>query len=124
MSPFKLEFDLLFASLPFVLDVELGTSGHVNPFSSHLDLESLTCLESVGQPAQLRYELGRRVDFLDVPVLLFAHPFSSQAKVPVIPLEDTSARLVAPAKKFVPLKRAQRAPRADVSEKTSPPGSE
>src|SRR5918997_4636483 len=76
VNPFKLELDLLFVPLSFVLDVELGTSGHVDPFSGHLNLESLTLLQGVGQPAQLRYELGRGVDLLDVPVVLFAHRFS------------------------------------------------
>jgi hypothetical protein len=51
VGPFELKFDLLFFSLSFVLDVELGTSGHVNPFSGHLNLESLTRLQGVGQPA-------------------------------------------------------------------------
>src|SRR3712207_4407179 len=76
VGPSELEFDLLFVPLPFVLDVELGTSGHVDPFSGHLDLEPLTLLKAVGQPAQLRYELGRGVDLLDVPILLLAHRFS------------------------------------------------
>src|SRR5215216_6785424 len=76
VGPFKLEFDLLLVPLSFVLDVKLGTSGHVDPFSGHLYLESLARFEGVGQPAQLRYELGRGVDPLDVPVLLFAHRFS------------------------------------------------
>src|SRR5215203_6908460 len=76
VGPFKLEFDLLFVPLSFVLDVELGASGHVDPFSGHLDLESLTRFEGVGQPAQLRYKLGRRVDLLNIPIPLFAHWFS------------------------------------------------
>src|SRR5215216_2521303 len=76
VGPFKLEFDLLFVAVSFVLNVELGTSGHVDPFSGHLYLESLTRLEGVCQPAQLRYELGRGVNLLDVPVLLFAHRVS------------------------------------------------
>jgi hypothetical protein len=81
VGPFKLEFDLLFVPLSFVLDVELGTSGHVDPFSGHLNLESLTRLEGIGQPAQLRYELGGGVDPLDVPVVLFAHRFSLGSKI-------------------------------------------
>jgi hypothetical protein len=32
-----LEFDLLIVPLPFVLDVELGASGHVDPVSGHLN---------------------------------------------------------------------------------------
>src|SRR5918999_331170 len=70
VRPFKLELDLLFVALSFVLDVELGTSGHVDPLSSNLNLEPLTSLQGVGQPAQFRYELGRGVDPLHVPVLL------------------------------------------------------
>src|SRR5215210_228208 len=86
VGPLELEFDLLLAPLPFVLDVELGTSGHVDPFSGHLDLEPLARLEGVGQPAQLRYELGGGVDPLDIPVQLFAHqfsPFRQTANLPV-----------------------------------------
>src|SRR5215210_4653312 len=73
VGPFKLEFDLLFVALSFVLDVELGAGGHVDSLSGHLNLEPLARLQGVGKPAQLRYELGRRVGPLDVPVLLFAH---------------------------------------------------
>src|SRR3712207_488039 len=75
VCPFKLELQFLFVPLSFVLDVELCPGGHVDPLSGHLDLEPLTLLEGVGQPAQLRYELGRGVDLLDVPVPLFAHRF-------------------------------------------------
>src|SRR5829696_5705763 len=73
IGPFKLEFDLFVVPLSFVLYVELGTSGHVDPFSGHLDLESLARFEGLGQPAQLRYEFGGGVDLLDVSILLFAH---------------------------------------------------
>src|SRR5215211_2511671 len=41
VRPFELKFDLLFVPLSFVLYVELSTSGHVDPLSGHLDLESL-----------------------------------------------------------------------------------
>src|SRR5215217_2994935 len=78
-APFELELDLLFVPFPFVLDVEFGASGHVDPLSGHLDLEPLTLLERIGQPAQLRYELGSGVDFLDVPVVLLAHQFSPRS---------------------------------------------
>src|SRR5215207_616411 len=86
VGPFELEFDLLFVPLSFVLDVELGARRHVDPLSGHLNLEPLTSLEGVGQPAQLRYELGRGVDLLDVPVVLFAHrssPGSLEINLPV-----------------------------------------
>jgi hypothetical protein len=33
VGPFELELDLLFVPLSFVLDVELGASGHVDPLS-------------------------------------------------------------------------------------------
>src|ERR687889_2115318 len=76
VGPFKLELDLLIVPLSFVFDVELGTSGNVDPFSGHLNLESLPRLQGIGQPAQLRYELGRGVNPLDVPVVLpFAHRY-------------------------------------------------
>src|SRR3712207_8845683 len=52
-----------------------SSSRYVNPFSGHLNLESLPPLEGVGQPAQLRYELGGGVDPLYIPVLLLAHRF-------------------------------------------------
>src|SRR3712207_9274980 len=60
VRPFKLELQFLFVPLSFVLDVELCPGGHVDPLSGHLDLEPLTLLEGVGQPAQLRYELDRK----------------------------------------------------------------
>src|SRR5918997_183751 len=76
VGPLELELELLFVPLSLVLDVELGASGHVDPLSRDLDLEPLARLEVVGQPAQLRHELGGRVDLLDVPVPLLAHLFS------------------------------------------------
>ena len=56
-----------------MLDVELGTGWHVDSLPGHLYLEPLARLQSVGQPAQLRYKLGGGVDLLYVPVWLFAH---------------------------------------------------
>jgi hypothetical protein len=44
IGPFKLEFDLLLVPLSFMFDVELGASGNIDPFSGHLNLESLTRL--------------------------------------------------------------------------------
>src|SRR5215217_6947281 len=76
VGPLELELDLFLAPLPLVLDVELRSGGHVDPLPGHLYLEPLARLQSVGQPAQLRYKLGGGVDLLDVPVWLFAHQCS------------------------------------------------
>src|SRR5919112_1754316 len=75
-GPLELELELLLVLLPLVLDVELGTGGHVDSLPCHLYLEPLACLQSVGKPAQLRYKLGGGEDLLDVPVWLFAHQCS------------------------------------------------
>src|SRR5829696_4057594 len=76
VGPLELELELLLVLLPLVLDVELGTGWHVDSLPGNLDLEALACLQSVGQPAQLRYKLGGGVDLLDVPIWLFAHQCS------------------------------------------------
>src|SRR5829696_4762639 len=76
VGPLQLELELLFVLLPLVLDVELRSGWHVDSLPSHLYLEALARLQSVGQPAQLRYKLGGGVDLLDVPVWLFAHQCS------------------------------------------------
>src|SRR5215216_2452278 len=76
VGPLQLELDLLLVPLPLVLDVELRSGWHVDSLPGNLDLEPLARLQSVGQPAQLRYKLGGGVDLLDVPVWLFAHQCS------------------------------------------------
>src|SRR5829696_7613446 len=76
VGPLELELELLLVPLPLVLDVELGTGGHVDSLPGHLYLEALTRLQSVGQPSKLRYKLGGGVDLLDVSVWLFAHQCS------------------------------------------------
>src|SRR5215217_8476582 len=76
VGPLELELELLLVLLPLVLDVELGTGGHVDSLPSHLYLEALARLQSVGQPSKLRYKLGGGVDLLDVPVWLFVHQCS------------------------------------------------
>src|SRR5919107_5213284 len=76
VGPLELELKLLLVLLPLVLDVEFRSGGHVDSLPGNLDLEPLARLQSVGQPAQLRYKLGGGVDLLDIPVWLFAHQCS------------------------------------------------
>src|SRR5215210_9083442 len=71
VGPLELELDLLLVPLPLVLDVELGTGGHVNPLPGNLYLEPFSRLQRIGEPSKLRHELRGRVDLLDVPVWLF-----------------------------------------------------
>jgi hypothetical protein len=42
----------------------------MDPFPGYLDAERLTGFESVCEPAQLRDDIGRRVDALDITGLL------------------------------------------------------
>src|SRR5215216_1533131 len=76
VGPLQLELELLLVLLPLVLDVELGTGGHVDSLPGNLYLEALARLQSVGKPSKLRYKLGGGIDLLDVPVWLFAHQCS------------------------------------------------
>src|SRR5919112_5446684 len=77
VGPLELELDLLLIALPLMLDVELGTGGHVDSLPGNLDLEALARLQRIGKPSQLRHELRGGVDFLDVSVSLFVHRSSS-----------------------------------------------
>src|SRR5215207_1885950 len=73
VGPLELELDLLLIALPLMLDVELGTGGHVDSLPGNLDLEPLARLQRIGKPSQLRHELRGGVDLLDVSVSLFVH---------------------------------------------------
>ncbi len=61
-GPFELELDLLLVLVPFVLDAELGTRRHADPFPGDLDTERLVAFEGVGQATQPGDDFAGRVD--------------------------------------------------------------
>src|SRR5918995_6558698 len=99
VGPLELELELLLIALPLMLDVELGTGGHVDSLPGNLDLEALARLQRIGKPSQLCHELRGGVDLLDVSVSLFAHwspPGSLNTRpVGIIPGPSGTAKLPA-----------------------------
>jgi len=71
--PLDLEFDLLLAFLPLVLDVERCSSWNIYSLTGNLNLKTLAILNGISQPAKLLNEFFLRVTFLDISITRCGH---------------------------------------------------